>query len=380
MQLSKREFSKLSNKDQALLMKNRVNVAKNNKSVQKRKKVGGFRPPQRSNLLSGEATGVASAYSKGVKGSKPKITRSMERGLESIRVTHREFIGNVTGTTAFAVANQIPLNPGLNTSFPWLSNVANNYEQYRVNKMRFEYLTRTGTNVPGSVLLAPDYDVLDAAPLSEAVMSNYEDIAEDAPWKDNCCVLRPAAMHAIGPKKFVRSGPVAASDQKTYDVGNFFLATVDGTAVSWGKLWVEYDISFFVPQLNPSGPPIFLGGIVFGGGTLNAANPLGSAPAQDPQAAGFSTSTASALTFTQTGSILVSYNVTGTGVTGATITPSAGAALIGSSVIFNAAATSGTVSSTFTVVPGSILTFGATATTVTSSNVTLGAGPTGSFA
>lgn len=60
-------------------------------------------------------------------------------------------------------------------------------------------------------------------------------------------------MHALGPRKFVRNGLVPGQDLKTTDVGTFILATVDGTAVNWGKLWVEYDFEFFEPQLNPSG-------------------------------------------------------------------------------------------------------------------------------
>jgi hypothetical protein len=101
--------------------------------------------------------------------------------------------------------------------------------------------------------MAPDYDASDVQPVSEQIMSNYAEIVEDAPWKDICCVLRPSGMHAIGPKKFVRSGLVPGQDLKTTDVGSIILATVDGTAVNWGKFWVEYDIEFFEPQLNPNG-------------------------------------------------------------------------------------------------------------------------------
>jgi len=119
--------------------------------------------------------------------------------------------------------------------------------------MRFCCLTRTGTNVPGSILIAPDYDASDAAPVSEQILSNYAELVEDAPWKDICCNLRPAGMHALGPKKFVRNGLVPGQDLKTTDVGSIIVATVDGTAVNWAKLWIEYDIEFFEPQLNPQG-------------------------------------------------------------------------------------------------------------------------------
>jgi hypothetical protein len=194
---------------------------------------------------------VAAAYSAPIKNNNPRI--SYGQNGKSCRVIHKEFIQNVTGTTNFTVALFLALNPGLAGTFPWLANIANNFEQYRVHKMRFCYLTRTGTNIPGSVLMAPDYDASDAQPVSEQIMSNYAEIVEDAPWKDICCNLRPSGMHALGPKKFVRNGLVPGQDLKTTDVGTFILATVDGTAVNWGKVWVEYDVEFFEPQLNPSG-------------------------------------------------------------------------------------------------------------------------------
>jgi len=208
----------------------------------------GIRPTQ---PLGANSTSVAAAYSAPVKNNRPSIVYGPQG--RSCRVMHKEFIQNVVGTTLYQVVQFLALNPGLAGTFPWLSNIANNFEQYRCHKMRFCYLTRTGTNIPGSVLMAPDYDASDTAPVSEQIMSNYAEIVEDAPWKDICCILRPAGMHALGPRKFVRNGLVPGQDLKTTDVGTFILATVDGTAVNWGKLWVEYDFEFFEPQLNPSG-------------------------------------------------------------------------------------------------------------------------------
>jgi hypothetical protein len=61
-------------------------------------------------------------------------------------------------------------------------------------------------------------------------------------------------MHALGPKKFVRDC-VEAGDIKTFDVGQLHVAAVsNGTPTVVGKLWLEYDIEFFVPQIEPSVP------------------------------------------------------------------------------------------------------------------------------
>jgi hypothetical protein len=142
----------------------------------------------------------------------------------------------------------------MSNTFPWLSIQSQAWERYRFNSLKFEYFTRTGSGTPGSVMLVPDYDPADSAPISEQVASSYEDVVEDAPWKDMCCSLKPSSLHALGPSKFIRSGTLLANlDIKTYDSGNLFVCTVDGTAVNWGKLWVEYDVTLMTPQLHPAG-------------------------------------------------------------------------------------------------------------------------------
>jgi hypothetical protein len=198
------------------------------------RQVGGARP----------MAGAAVAYASGQLGHAPVVNATRE----TCRVNHREFLGNVTGSVAFAIAQSISLNPGLAASFPWLSVIAQNWETYRFRKLRVCYYTRTGSNIPGSVLLAHDPDASDAAPLTELVMSTYQSLAEDAPWKDICLEVAKLGLNDLGPRKFVRTGALAANqDVKLYDAGVIHIGTVDGTAVAWGKLWLEYDIDFFTP-------------------------------------------------------------------------------------------------------------------------------------
>lgn len=202
---------------------------------------------------------VAAAYATGQSGKGARVTASRE----SCRVVHREFVANLTGSATFTVANTFAVNPGVAATFPWLSGIAQNWETYRFRYLRLCYYTRTGSNIPGSVIMAHDPDSSDAAPVSEQVMTTYEACEEDAPWKDICLQMRSLALHDLGPRKFVRTGALAANqDIKLYDSGNVFVATVDGTAVSWGKLWLEYDVEFYTPQLPPAGVPALSGSLV----------------------------------------------------------------------------------------------------------------------
>ncbi len=276
----------------------------------KTKKSGSGKSTQRPVPIPGQVS-VAAAYASGQRTRAPRIVN----GRDQVRIIHRELIASVTGTTAFTVAQTVALNPGLSASFPWLATQAQAWERYRFNSLKFEYYTRTGSNTPGSVLMVPDYDAADSAPLSEQIASSYEDVAEDAPWKDICCLLRPSALHALGPTKFIRTGALSANlDVKTYDAGNFFMCTIDGTAASWGKLWVEYDVTLYTPQLNPAGSGVISAQHIIGA-TPTSASLLGTQTLQAGSSA-IATVAGEIVTFSQAGKFSVTLlTIAGTSVT-----------------------------------------------------------------
>jgi hypothetical protein len=222
----------------------------------------------------GKQESAAAAYASSQKTGQAQIFRT---GPDSCRIIHRELVASVTGSVVFTVGQSLPLNPGMQITFPWLSIQALGWERYKWNALRFCYYTRTGSNIPGSVMMAPDYDAADAAPGTEVGASSYQDTQEDAPWKDITCVLKRRELMGDMKEKYIRSGALAANqDIKTYDAGNFFLCTVDGTAVPWGKLWVEYDVTLITPQVPAGGFASV--GVLSGGGAFSAAAPFGTAP------------------------------------------------------------------------------------------------------
>jgi hypothetical protein len=275
---------------------------------------------------------VAAAYASGQRTRAPRVTTDRD----SIRVIHRELVSSVTGTPAFAVAASFPLNPGMSTTFPWLSVQAQAWERYRFNSLKFEYYTRTGSNTPGSVMLVPDYDPADLAPATEQVASSYQDVTEDAPWKDMACFLKPASLHALGPSKFVRSASLDPNlDIKTYDSGNLFLCTVDGTAVPWGKLWVEYDVTLMTPQLHPSGTTSMSAMHIIGN-TPSTASFLGTQTVF-PGSQTVATVVGNVMTFDQAGSFLITVITTALagGSVAITTAPTQGAGLAFRTILGN---------------------------------------------
>lgn len=318
---------------------------------------------------------VAAAYATTSVGRAPTIKASRD----TCNIKHRELLSSVIGSANFTVANSFSMNPGLASSFPWLSIMAQGWEEYRFKSLRYCYMTRTGSTTPGSVMMAPDYDAADAPPATEQIASSYSQVVEDAPWKDICCVIKTANLQGTGKRHFVRSGPLADNlDVKTYDVGTLHLCTVDGTVIPWGKLWVEYDIDFYIPALPSLGASSLQGGSFSSGGTVSLANPFGNAPDADPQNSGVLMDNGSLFTFQSAGDYLMSFQAQGVGLTALNVTNAGGVIGISQLTVINPAGTVALTRVTASASAAATLYFSATGTSLASSELYVAKVPTGS--
>ena len=201
----------------------------------------------------GAVNSVPAAYSTDGNTSQAKV----QRGLQNVIITHREFIGNVEGSVNWAIVRSFALNPGLSPTFPWLSIQAQGWERYRFRRLQFRYLTRCGTNTAGSINLIPEYNPTVGGPISEEVACSYQNALEGSAWRDHLCVLNMKSMNAAAPGgKFIRSTTLPeGEDLGLYDSGNLFVGTSDATggALNFGKLWVEYEVELLTPQMRPGG-------------------------------------------------------------------------------------------------------------------------------
>jgi len=190
----------------------------------------------------GPNVGLASAYARSQRGG-VNTSESDRTGMQ------HELIATVAGSTGFAVTPYV-INPGNPTTFPWLSDIAAKWESYRFNYLRFRYETRKGTSTDGSVIMAIDYDPTDAPPVSEAVMTTYSGAVEDATWKNCACTGAVSQLHKIGPQKYVRQATLpTGANVVDFDCGNFmFGTTAQADATNIGKLWVDYDVTFYTKQ------------------------------------------------------------------------------------------------------------------------------------
>lgn len=179
-------------------------------------------------------------------------------GKGSIRITHKEYIGEISSATSSFDVSAYSLNPGLVNSFPWLSTIAQNFEQYKWNGMVFQFvstsadaLNSTDTAL-GKVVLATDYNAGDPNFINVQQMMGTEFSNMGKPSQN--------IMHAIecDPNQtplnllWVRTGPTPTdSDVRLYDLGKFQIGrTGSQNANVIGDLWVSYDITLCKPVQN----------------------------------------------------------------------------------------------------------------------------------
>jgi hypothetical protein len=204
----------------------------------------------------------------------PQFTTTAQTNI----VCHREYLGDILGTASFANA-QYPLNPGLSQTFPWLSTVAENYQEYKFHGVVFEFrplITDFVTNgAPGVVIMATNYNADAPIYINKQQMENSEFAVSVKPTIALMHGVECEVTQTILPQRYVRNGAVPlGQDLRLYDYGNFQFATQSNPTQNLGELWVSYCVEFFKPIL-----PQTVGGTVSSGHIyktgVTATAPLG---------------------------------------------------------------------------------------------------------
>lgn len=207
----------------------------------------------------------------------PMFSKDGKRGT---RIVEREYLGDVvssaTANTFLNTAYRI--NPADGRTFPWLSTIALQYDEWEPNGIIFEFKTTSGTfngttQALGAVIMMTDYDSRDSAPFSKIEMENADYSCS--------CVASDNLQHGIECDPGERATRVLFTNQSTppdadlrfCDLGKFNVATngISGTNVTLGELWVSYDITFYKKQLSA--------------GQLGLSNYYGAVVAADPTTA-----------------------------------------------------------------------------------------------
>lgn len=183
---------------------------------------------------------MPAAYVMNMQTKAPKVRSKNGKTL----LAHRGLVSVVTGSTTFNAVKYV-CNPGIAASFPWCSRLAKSYDKYKFTKLKFIYKAIAPTTVSGAVMLAFDYDTLDAVPTSKYEASQTFPNAET-----NVFATTELNVQVDPVWRFVRQGDLSGTDLKTYDFGSLIVSTSYSAAQVVGELYVEYEVELDKPSLG----------------------------------------------------------------------------------------------------------------------------------
>ncbi|MEY2914667.1 MAG: Circoviridae 2 [Cyanobacteriota bacterium] len=179
----------------------------------------------------------------------------------AIMITHSEYVTDIYGPNISFANNAFFLNPGIEKTFPWLSQVAQNFEEYEFLQLIFSFvstITDIGSSTNGqcgTVTLATDYNpnhnpFADKQEMLAYAHSHSTKASQDMHHGVECDPRKTSGSA----RKYIRAyGLSASEDLKTYDLGLFQLA-VNNIPTSlvgqqMGELRVTYKVILRKPKL-----------------------------------------------------------------------------------------------------------------------------------
>lgn len=191
--------------------------------------------------------------------------------MQTYRVQKTEFLRNVYapplgpgGTGGQFVNITLPLNPGLQQTFPWLALVAPQFEEYEFEQLMFYWRPmvsdfNSGTGQVGEIVMATQYNPSEPPFTDLSRAKNYMGaMSSKTSIPMNQGVECDPTKNSGAAGKYIRTGPIVGTNQdlKQYDLGNLNLM-ISGTPPQYasqvlGELWVAYTVHLRKPKLPDS--------------------------------------------------------------------------------------------------------------------------------
>lgn len=175
-------------------------------------------------------------------------------------VDHTEFVANIYGNTSDFFNQTFVINPGLESSFPWLSQIACNFEEYKLEQLVYEFqATVTDQGVSsngqvGTIIIATQYNASSSKFSDIQSMLQYDGVQTSMCTKNFVHGVECDPGQRAGDLHlYVRANPVVSGeDLKTYDHGILNIAQ-QGVAANLsnqliGRLFVKYRVKLMKPR------------------------------------------------------------------------------------------------------------------------------------
>lgn len=194
--------------------------------------------------------------------SPPEIVNSFNN--QSTIIRHREYLGDITSSQNFEIV-KFPINPGQEGTFPWLSQIAKAFTEYRFRGLVFEFkstssdavLSSATSSSLGAVIMATNYNAAAKDFEDKRSMENSMFASSSKPSQTFYHPIECKAQWTTGQGLlYVRTGAPSSlpegTDIRWADTGNFYIATqgqqVDGGSL--GELWCTFEIEFRKQVMN----------------------------------------------------------------------------------------------------------------------------------
>lgn len=184
----------------------------------------------------------------------------------SIVISNKEFLGDVMSSTSPVLLSRSAynINPGDPNTFPWLSSIARNFQEYRLEGLAFTYRsmyaevfvassTTGGNGAQGTVIMSTQYDPTVDPPATKEELENTEFAQSGKPSETMTHFVECARGATPLTNLYIASEPESQKgDERFYNFGTFILANqgIPASNAVLGELWVSYQIRLFKPKLS----------------------------------------------------------------------------------------------------------------------------------
>nr|QXP07775.1 MAG: putative capsid protein [Arizlama virus] len=186
----------------------------------------------------------------------PKVSNSPD--AKSFIIKHREYLCDIvsSGTANTFSVQKFNVNPGDSSTFPYLSNIACNFQEWVPRGIIFEFESTSseaiasGTNTAlGSITMASNYESEQNDFSSLAVMLNSEYTCSGKPSQNIMHPIECAPSQNVFQNGYFVSNGLDNIDTRELQPCEFYIATsgFQGTNVNVGRLWVTYEIHLRKP-------------------------------------------------------------------------------------------------------------------------------------
>jgi len=187
----------------------------------------------------------------------PRVGSAIDDG---ITYTHTEYLGDITSSTDFELT-QLHVNPGLPETFPWLSQIAANFQKWQllggvfyIRSTSSGALAGTSNLALGTVLGGAQYEPNAPPPASKPEMMQLAGSLSGKPSDDHIYPLECDPGKNLFGTRLIRHGGVS-DDIAKYDLCTFNLATEGAPGeYNLGELWWSYRVKLMAPKSGDQNP------------------------------------------------------------------------------------------------------------------------------